>query len=194
VNRAGIAAVILAAGASSRMGQPKALLEYEGEAFLCRLARILNEVCGRVVVVLGNDAKRVRGAVPKNVEIAINPEPGRGMLSSLQCGLRTLMGAGAVLFLPVDYGAVRGDTVARIAAEAGTAEIVVPTFEGRHGHPVCVSQAIAEELLALPPTAQAREVIRRRRAVTRYIEVEDPGIVNDVDTPEDYRALVEPGR
>ena len=98
------------------------------------------------------------------------------------------------LILPVDYGAVRSDTVAAIVAQAGTAEIVVPVFEGRHGHPVCVSRAIMEELLALPAEAQAREVIRRHRADTRYITVDDLGVVSDVDTPEDYRALLEAGR
>jgi CTP:molybdopterin cytidylyltransferase MocA len=194
VNRAGIAGVILAAGASSRMGQPKALLEYKGEAFLRRLAAMLNEACGRVVVVLGYDAARVRAAVPAGVAITVNPEPERGMLSSLQCGLRAAGEAEAVLFLPVDYGAVHGDTVARVAAEAGTAEIVVPVFDGRHGHPVCVSRAIAAELLALPAAAQARHVIHRHRADTRYIVVDDAGVVNDVDTPEDYRALVEARR
>ena len=198
MNRAAIAGVILAAGASSRMGQPKALLEYKGEAFLSRLAGMLGEVCGRVVVVLGYDAERVRAAVPAGAEITVNPEPERGMLSSLQCGLRTVAGQtgefGPVLFLPVDYGAVRRDTVARVAAAAGTAGIVVPVFEGRHGHPVCVSRAIAAELLALPATAQAREVIRRHRAATCYVTVDDLGVVNDVDTPEDYQTLLEAGR
>lgn len=194
MNRASIAGVILAAGASSRMGQPKALLEYHGETFLHRLAAMMEQVCGRVVVVLGYDAARVRAAVPEGAEVTINPAPERGMLSSLQCGLRAMAGADAVLFLPVDYGAVRSDTVARVAAEAGTAEIVVPVFEERHGHPVGLSLAMVEELLALPAMAQARDVIHRHRAATRYITVNDAGIVNDVDTPEDYRALVEAGR
>ena len=195
MNRARIAGVILAAGASSRMGQPKALLEYKGETFLRRLAGMLGEACGRVVIVLGHDAERVCAAAPEGAEMVVNPEPERGMLSSLQCGLRAVAGdAEAVLFLPVDYGAVRGDTVAGVAAQAGAAEMVVPVFEGRHGHPVCVSRAIVAELLALPPTAQARDVIRRHRAAACYITVDDAGVVNDVDTPEDYRALVEAGR
>ena len=193
MNRADIAGVILAAGASSRMGCPKALLEYQGESFLRRLSGMLAGVCGRVVVVLGYDAERVGTAAPESVQTVINPAPERGMLSSLQCGLRAL-DAEAVLFLPVDYGGIGRSTVARVAAEAGTAEIVVPVFAGRHGHPVCVSRAISMELLALPETARAREVIRRHRSETRYVMVDDPGVVNDVDTPEDYRALLEPVR
>jgi len=194
VTRGDIASVILAAGASSRMGQPKALLEYEGEAFLCRLSRILGEVCGRVIVVLGYDAERVRAVVPRGVEVIVNPTPELGMLSSLQCGLGVARSSEAVVFLPVDYGAVQAATIAQVAAEAGTADIVVPVFEGLHGHPVCVSRAIAAELLALPTTAQARDVIHRHRASTLYIAVDDAGIVNDVDTPDEYRALVEAGR
>jgi len=184
----------LAAGASSRMGKPKALLEYKGEAFVSRLSRLLGEVCGRVIVVLGYDAERVRASVPESAEITMNPAPKLGMLSSLQCGLRVAGDSEAVMFLPVDYGAVHGRTVARISAEAGTADIIVPVFDHRHGHPVYVSRAIAAELLALPTTAQARDVIHRHRASTLYIAVDDAGIVNDVDTPEEYRALVEAGR
>jgi len=194
VNRADIAGVILAAGASTRMGSPKALLEYEGEPFLYRLAKVLDAVCGPIVVVLGHDADLVRPAVPEGVAIAVNPRPERGMLSSLQCGLRAVAGTAAVMFLPVDYGAVRSESVDRIAVEIGTADVLVPMYEGRHGHPVCVSWAIADEILALPVTAQARDVIHRHRASTRYIVVDDPGVVNDVDTPEDYRVLVELAR
>lgn len=194
MNRAGIAGVILAAGASSRMGEPKALLEYQGETFLHRLAITMAQVCGRVVVVLGYTADLVRTAVPPGAETTVNPAPERGMLSSLQCGLRAVGDSQAVLFLPVDYAGLRSETLTRIADEAGTAEIVVPVFEERHGHPVCISRAIVAELLALPSNAQARDVIRRHRGSTRYIVVDDAGVVNDVDTPEDYRALVEAGR
>ena len=194
MNRANIAGVIMAAGASSRMGQPKALLEYHGERFLRRLARMMDLVCGSVVVVVGFDAERVRAAAPSGAIVIENPAPERGMLSSLQCGLRHVSDADAVMFLPVDFGALRLETIAAIAAESADAEIVVPECRGRHGHPVRVSRAIASELLSLPSTAQAREVIRRHRDVTRYIRVDDPGAIADVDWPEDYRALVEAGR
>ena len=194
MNRADIAGVILAAGASSRMGQPKALLEYEGESFVARMVRILGSVCGQVIVVLGYDAERVRAAAPAGATIVVNPEPERGLLSSLQCGLREAGGAHAVMFLPVDYGALRIDTVTRVAAEAGVAQVVAPIYEGRHGHPVCIARAVVDELLAVPATAQARDVIRRHREATRFIEVDDTGAVNDIDTPEDYRALVERAR
>ena len=175
------------------MGQPKALLQYEGETFVHRLARFLDEVCGRVAVVVGFDAERVRPAIPGGAMVVENPRPELGMLSSLQCGLRAVMDADAVLFLPVDHGALRPPTIAAVAAEAGDAEIVVPRHQGRHGHPVRVSRAIAAELLALPAGAQARDVIRRHRDITRYVPVNDPYVIAGVNRPEDYRALVEAG-
>jgi len=191
VNRASIAGVVLAAGASSRMGRPKALLQYRGETFLRRLAGILHETSGHVVVVVGFDAHLVRAAVPAGVTIVVNPQPGLGMLSSLQCALRATTDFDAVMFLPVDYGAVQRETIAAVAAEPADAAIVVPEHDGRHGHPVRVSRAITSELLSLPPSAQARDVIRRHREITRYVAVNDPGAVADIDCPEDYRALLE---
>ena len=173
------------------MGQPKALLLWEGETFVGRLARILAACCDRVVVVVGYDADAVKAAAPAGVLVAANPEPERGMLSSLQCGLRAAGDVEAAMFLPVDLGTVRGATVARIAAEAGIAPVTAPVFEGAHGHPVCISRAIIEEILALPDGSQARDVIRRHRGETRFIEVDDEGVVRDADTPEDYRALAE---
>jgi len=93
----------------------------------------------------------------------------------------------------VDHGALRPPTIAAVAAEAADAEIVVPRHQGRHGHPVRVSRAIAAELLALPAGAQARDVIRRHRDITRYVPVNDPYVIAGVTRPEDYRALVEAG-
>ena len=191
MNRASIAGVILAAGASSRMGQPKALLEYEGQTFVQRLARILDQLCGRVIVVVGFDAERVRAAVPSRAVVVENSQPELGMLSSLQCGLREAMEADAVLFLPVDHGALRPTTIAAVAAESADAGIVVPECQGRHGHPVRVCGSIVSELLSLPPTAQARDVIRRHRDITRYVSVDDPAAISGVNRPDDYRAIVE---
>jgi molybdenum cofactor cytidylyltransferase len=189
VNVPRIAGVILAAGASSRMGRPKALLEFAGETFIGRLASLLHDYCNSVIVVTGFDSGQVSAAAPAFAEIVVNPEPARGMLSSLQCALRAAE-ADAILFLPVDHGAVREDTVAAVAALAGAAEIIVPRFEGRHGHPVCISSAMAREILELRPEAQARDVIRSHRSGTRYVDVDDPAILRDIDTPGDYQQLL----
>ncbi len=184
-----VAAVILAAGASSRMGSPKPLLELDGETFLDRLIGLFAGVCRPVVVVLGYNADRIRAGIRRGLEaeIVVNPAPERGMLSSLQCGLARV--TGGAMFTPVDYPCISRATVEALAAVA-EAPVAMPTFAGRRGHPVRVSPEVAAELRALPLDAQARDVIRRHSASTVFVEVADEGIVNDIDTPEAYRELM----
>jgi molybdenum cofactor cytidylyltransferase len=189
-----IAGVILAAGASSRMGSPKALLDYQGETFVGRLARVLSAVCDPVIVVLGYHAEVIRPAVGRNARVVVNPAPERGQLSSLQTALAELPEqAEGFMFVPVDCPAPHPETVARVAAAFRQRDrkihFVVPQYRGKHGHPVCASREIAAEILALPASAQARDVVHRHVPDTRYIDVDDPGILTDVDDPERYRRL-----
>ncbi|MCX6624365.1 MAG: nucleotidyltransferase family protein [Acidobacteria bacterium] len=188
-----IAGLILAAGASRRMGRPKALLEYRGETFLDRLIGLLGAHCDEVVVVLGYHAAPIRSGIRRSSEARFvdNPDPARGQLSSLQTGLASV-DVDALVFTPLDYPAVSGETVGRIAAalRAG-AQLVAPEFRGRHGHPVGISRLLAEEILALPENSQAREAIHRHRAT--YLDVADAGILMDVDDPAAYGRLVEQG-
>lgn len=189
-----IAGLILSGGASRRMGSPKALLTFEGEMFLDRLVRILSTACSPLVIVLGHRSDQIRQHATRyaGVTIATNPDPDRGMLSSLQCGLTLLREADAVLFTPVDYPAIEQATVARLvqAFAESAAPVVIPTHRGEHGHPVCISRQVAAELLSLPPHAQARDVIRGYYGSACFVEVDDPGIVRDIDRPEDYQSLL----
>jgi molybdenum cofactor cytidylyltransferase len=190
-----IAGIILAAGASSRMGSPKALLEYRGETFIRRLVRVLSAVCDPVIVVLGYHADTLRPAVP-DATIVVNLAPERGQLSSLQTGLAALPAeAEGFLFTPVDSPAVEVATVERLAAEFQRRDpatlLVIPRFAGKRGHPVFATRVIANELSALPLTAQARDVIHGHVADTLYIDVDDPGILTDIDDREAYRRLSE---
>ncbi len=191
-----IAGIILAAGASSRMGTPKALLDYRGETFVGRLARVLGATCSPVIVVLGYHADAIRQQVPSTAKIVINPDPGRGQLSSLQTGLAELPPeADGFAFIPVDSPAVEADTVAKLARafdqRDGSTLFVIPRQSGRRGHPVFATRSIAAELLALPPTAEAREVIHAHVDRTEYVDVDDSGIFTDIDDPEAYRRLQE---
>lgn len=179
--------VILAAGASRRMGSPKALLLFEGETFLARMCRILQSACDGIVVVL---APGTDHWAPPGVVIAINPDPDRGMLSSLQCGLAMAPRDARVLFTPLDYPALRESTIQRLAATDG--EIVIPRHAGERGHPVCVSSEIARQLLALPlDTGTPADVIRRDPNRIRYVDVDDPGILRDIDNPREYEELLQ---
>jgi molybdenum cofactor cytidylyltransferase len=191
-----IAGIILAAGASSRMGTPKALLDYRGETFVGRLARVLGATCSPVIVVLGYHADAIRQQVPSTAKIVINPDPSRGQLSSLQTGLAELPAeADGFAFIPVDSPAVEADTVAKLARafdqRDGSTLFVIPRQSGRRGHPVFATRSIAAELLALPATAEAREVVHSHVDRTEYVDVDDSGIFTDIDDPEAYRRLQE---
>lgn len=171
------------------MGRPKALLEYQGETFLGRLQRILLANCSSVVVVLGHDAALLRPALDPRVKEALNPDPERGMLSSLQTGLALLDDHTRALFLPLDYPAIHPRTIARLC-QTSQCDVAMPRYQGRRGHPVLISPGVASQLRALPVSAAARDVIRGYEPC--YVDVEDPAILMDVDTPEDYQALIQP--
>jgi molybdenum cofactor cytidylyltransferase len=190
-----IAGLILSGGASRRMGTPKALLRFQNETFLDRLIRLFSLVCRPVVIVVGQHARDIQAGIERGSEavFAVNPDPERGMLSSLQCGLEAVPGdAEAVLFMPVDHPNLQSSTldalVARFLAER--APVTVPIYAGEHGHPVCITRPLISELLALPPSSMASDVIHRYVDRTSYIEVADPAVVTDIDNPEAYAELV----
>jgi CTP:molybdopterin cytidylyltransferase MocA len=191
-----IAGIILAAGASSRMGTPKALLDYRGESFVGRLVRVLGKSCNPVIVVLGYNADALRQEVPADALVVVNPDPSRGQLSSLQAALSALPAkAEGFAFIPVDSPAVAEDTVASLARafeqRSPSTLFVIPRQSGKRGHPVFAARPIAAELLALPPVSEAREVVHAHVDRTEYVDVEDSGIFADVDDPEAYRLLKE---
>jgi molybdenum cofactor cytidylyltransferase len=189
-----IAGVILAAGESRRMGRPKALLDWRGVTVIEHMTALLGEVAEPVIVVVGTHAGEIRG-LGLRATLVVNPNPERGMLSSLQSGLDAVPpDAGAVLFTPVDYPAVSPATIRALAAAAGTASLAIPVFEGRRGHPVLIARPLMEELLALPQQARASDVIRRHLERAILIDLDDRGAVEDIDDPASYERLRREGR
>jgi molybdenum cofactor cytidylyltransferase len=190
-----IAGIILCGGASRRMGTAKALLDIGGETALDRWIRMFHSTCQSVTVVLGHEPEKIVAGVGRAQEarFVVNAEHARGQLSSLQCGLANLGDADAVLFTPVDYPAVLASTVDTLIAalheDHGENLLFIPRFECKHGHPVCFRAALVAEFLGLPPDGMAREVIHRHLERTRYVDVNDPGILRDMDKPSDYEQL-----
>lgn len=190
-----IAGIILSGGASRRMGSPKALLPFQNETFLDRLIRVLSRVCDPIIVVVGQHSDQIRSGIQRGRDVlfADNPDPDRGMLSSLQCGLSLVpASASAAMFLPVDHPHIEASTIETLAARflADRAPVTVPTYAGEHGHPVCIASPVIAELLALAPTAKASDVIHLHVPQTVYIEVPDPAVVTDVDDPAAYADLL----
>lgn len=188
------AGVILAAGASRRMGSPKALLNYHGETFVDRLIRVFSGCCDPVIVVAGVHANVIRQQMDPRARLVINHDPDRGQLSSLQTALAQLPGDTAgFLFTPVDCPTVEEQTIARLVAELQKhdAPFVIPRYGGRRGHPVCVRGSLITEFLALPPTAETRAVVNRHEDRIIYMDVDDPGVLADVDDLEAYRKIAQ---
>jgi molybdenum cofactor cytidylyltransferase len=186
-----IAGIILAAGESRRMGSPKALLDFGGETFLDHLIASLAGLCTPVIVVLGYGAEEIRAGLraADKALFVVNADYRLGQFSSMQCGLRAVPSeASGVIFSLVDHPAVQPSTLTRLAASQ--APLAIPRLQGRRGHPIFFSRPLLAEFLALPPDASAREVVDRHAADVEYIDVDDPGILQDIDDPEAYRRLV----
>ena len=187
--------VILAAGRSSRMGRDKALLPYGASTFLGSLIDVFRGRADPVIVVLGHNAERIRPAA-SGALVVINEDYGRGMLSSLQTGLRALpLDVDAAVFTLVDHPGLAPETLERLiqAFQTSAKPVVLPTYRGERGHPAIVSRAVIDELLALRTDASPKSVLRAHYGNAVFIPVDDPAAVADIDRPEDMRR-VRPGR
>ncbi len=172
------------------MGSPKALLPYRGETFLDRLSGLFAEFCEPVVVVLGSSADEVRAGARRPATFVVNPDFRLGQTTSMQCGLRAVpKAAEGVLFTLVDHPAVSRETVAALLAPPRPL-VRVPRYGARRGHPIWFSRALIPEFLALGVDGAARDVVRRHAAESEFADVDDAGILADIDDREAYAALI----
>jgi molybdenum cofactor cytidylyltransferase len=187
------------------MGSPKALLRLPGaaglppETFADRLIGLLRARCAPVIVVLGYGADHIAGSLARGAEAAlvVNTAPELGQLSSLQCGLRAVPETSdGVMFTPVDHPGIAPSTVAALADafEAARPPLAIPVHAGRRGHPVCCSRELIREILELPPGARASDVIHGHQSSAIYVNVEDPGVTEDIDDPAAYMSFLEAAR
>lgn len=173
------AAIILAAGASTRMGASKAQLSFRDGTFLTHLAGKLAMHCEPVIVVVGAHAF----PAPAMAQAVMNADWQQGQLSSLQCGLRALpRSVTSTLFTLVDHPDPAHETIAALLQSSSL--IAVPVHQGKHGHPVFLRRPIISKLLALPPASSAKVVFRAHVDETDYIPVPDAAVLDDIDDPE----------
>lgn len=192
------AGLILAAGESRRMGSPKALLTYRGETFLDGLIGRFAAQCSPVVVVLGAGADQIRTGTTRHATFVYNERYRLGQTTSMHCGLRAMpAGTEGILFTLVDHPAVSPATINALTRYAGTGcavpKLRVPRHDGRRGHPIWLSADLIPEFLALQEDGAARDVVRAHTAETEFLDVDDAGILADIDDPEAYRLLVGAG-
>jgi molybdenum cofactor cytidylyltransferase len=182
--------ILLAAGESRRMGYPKPLLIVDGKTFIEKIAATMLDVVPRLVVVLGAHAERIRRAIPHDERIVIveNPNYSRGQLSSLKIGLGAVQpdAAGAVVHL-ADHPIVRVESFRAVvdSFERTRKPIVIARSNGQRGHPVIFARSIFAELQNAPESEGARHVVNADASRIEYVDLDDPGINLDLDTPAD---------
>lgn len=194
----GVGGIILAAGASSRMGTDKALLEFPGSGtnFLCAQIASLKPHCEIVLVVGGRSAAALKADIDRQAaDLVINPDPDRGQFSSLQVGLHGLLNRGRDLALitHVDRIPARSQSIHALKDAFGRRAretwMVVPEYNGVHGHPVLAGREMIEAWLRAPIHSTAREVEHAHQANIAYLPVDDPNITANINTPEEYERL-----
>jgi len=183
-----VAAVVLAAGKSSRMGRNKLLLEVDGATVLDRLLVSLTSVLGEVIVVTGNDPEPIRAVAElHSARVVHNPNYEEGMTTSFQAGLRAASADAAFLVLGDQLGLEPSLLWRMIDVMEGdqSALIVSPICEGKRGHPTLFRRPLFSEILRLRGEETLKDVVLRHESEHRTVDV-DEWTVLDLDTPEDY--------
>jgi len=190
------AGVILAAGASSRMGRDKALLPWQGGTFLSAAIQALQRETELVIVVAGQNASRLEPVVYANAAfLVVNPHPELGQMSSLQRGLEEVLNRGrdAAVITLVDRPAPRSETIHQVKSAFLSAGdrvwAAVPEYGGHHGHPIIAGREMIDAFLRASATSSARDVEHARQQHILYVPVDDPLVTVNVNTEEDYEKL-----
>lgn len=195
----GLATVVLAAGASAQMGRPKALLDFRGRPFVIRILEVLEALDLRPrLVVLGPDAPRIRPVLATHECVIVeHAAVAAGPIGSLRAALAALepVRPSSMLVWPVDLPHVRVATIERLLEtyRRGDPSIVVPTFAGRRGQPVIWAERLFGELAASPaatPHGAPPGLLLAHAAQLADVPVDDPAVIDELDTPEDYERLV----
>ena len=188
-----LAAAILAAGESRRMGRPKALVPFEGLTFVEHLLQAPNHPrVGIVRVVLGANAESIQAELKLDQEIVVvNQDWQQGQLSSIQSAIRSLPAdqTAGLLLCPVDHPLISSQLVSRLIAEFDSDRklIVVPTHQGRRGHPVIFHASLYAELLDASPNVGARQVVWAHPDAIAEIETDESGVILNLNDPETMR-------
>jgi molybdenum cofactor cytidylyltransferase len=203
-----LSGLILAAGESTRMGTDKALLVWPpagsaipgppGQTFLSAAIRALSPFTDVVTVVVGKNEVNLSSVIyATGAGLIRNPLPERGQFSSLQTGLRDVLNRGrdGAMITLVDRPPPSAATLQTLLTAFETALsagkwAVVPEYSGKHGHPVLVGREMIEAFLRAPAASTARDIEHQNQQHIQYIPVDDPFVVSNVDTPQEYTALL----
>jgi molybdenum cofactor cytidylyltransferase len=173
------------------MGSPKALLRFKGRTFLEHiLAAIQDAGIEQTAIVVGHHRDEIAAAFPGR-PLVFNPDYAQGMNTSAKAGVRALPTGvdGAGIFL-VDHPLIDAPTIKLLSDSLRPGHILLPSHEGRRGHPVFLSADLFGEILGLGPDEGLNKVVRRDPARVITLPVSNPGVLADIDTPEQFEILL----
>jgi len=192
-----VAALILSAGSSRRMGSPKALLRIGKHTFLQHLIHVICEAgLTNKIVILGHESETIRESLTSfDGIIIVNDEWERGQLSSIIAGIKNLDRTNClgVLICPVDHPMISSELVKRLLAafHQTKKKIIIPEYHGRKGHPIVISSELFPEINNASLEIGLREVVHAHKNDIELVSTEEEGVIVNIDTPEDYRRYFE---
>lgn len=186
-----LSGIIPAAGSAHRFGSDKRRWVLpNGEELLEHVVRRLGAVVHDVVVVLRADDHRLAERLnDAPCRVVFNPGPEEGMGGSIRRGVKATASSSGWLIMPADLPLVREHSIRRIAAELQRSDAAVPICHGRRGHPVGMSRRFLLDLLRLAGDRGARQILAKAPRAVSWVNVDDPGIYQDIDRPRDRERL-----
>jgi molybdenum cofactor cytidylyltransferase len=188
-------AIILAAGYSSRANTFKMTLPLEKKTILEHTVSKFEGLCSRIIVVAGFKAELIKEEIAKissknaysfQIKFVYNEDFNQGMFSSIQKGCKEV-NAPTFFITPGDCPLVKKETVQLIAEQKGN--VIIPSFNHRGGHPIKLSSEVKQKILETHPESNLRAVLGGYEK--KYMNVDDPGVLMDVDTQEDYQKVID---
>lgn len=188
-----VAALMLAAGYSRRFGADKRRATLaDGRSLLAASLALPCSMLEEVWLVLRPDESITELGLPANIKLVQHPLTAQGMGHSLAAGAERLLAesrADAVAIFLADMPAIRRDSLETLFAHASANAIVLPSYQGKRGHPVLFGRAFLPQLAALSGDAGAKPVLQQHPEAVRIVELNDPGVLQDIDTPADLIQL-----
>ncbi len=190
-----ISAILLAAGESKRMGQPKQLLPFRGSTLLGQIVEnLLQSQAAETIVVLGSQAEKIIPQIAgEPVKIVVNQDFDQGMSSSIKCGLSHISeAADGVMIVLGDQPLIEKETIDLLIERHRQSErgIILPVHNGTRGHPVIFKMKYKDELLRLTGDIGGKQIVERHPSDVLEVEVDSESVVMSIDAESDYQSLV----